>query len=302
MTFFPWKRALRSRTVWFSLAVMLLFALVSALAPLLAPHDPLRWGISAALTDLPPAWVQGGPKDGSPDYLLGTDRYGRDILSRMIYGARTAFVLGLAAVLLAAVIGTLVGLAAGFAGGKLDQAVLLLIDIVQSLPGIMFLVIIVLYFRDLQPPSWLHGLLALVVGFAAVAWAGLARQVRMQALVVKSQLFVEAAVALGASPWQIITRHLFPNVLHVVLVWMVNNVPAVILMEALLGYVGVGVTTSGADNDFTAISWGGMFFAGRSAIMRNPLILIVPSLCILLISMSFIFLADFLRGVSQPED
>jgi len=159
----------------------------------------------------------------------------------------------------------------------------------------------VLIFRNFLSPTWIHGLIALVVGFAAVSWVGLARLIRANILQIKSQLFVEAAISVGASPRRILARHLLPNVVHVILVWMINSIPAVILLEALLGYIGVGVTGAVDGGEFTVVSWGGMFFAGRSAMSRNPLMLIIPSLCILLISMSFILLADFLNGITRQE-
>jgi len=296
---FPWRRALRTKTVWFSLVVMLVLGLVAILAPSLAPYDPYSW--SAGPSSLPPSWVQGRSISGQPEFPLGTDRFGRDVLSRLIYGTRTALCLGLMAVPLAALIGVLAGLVAGYAGGRLDSALMLLSDTTQCLPGVMFLVMIVLIFRNFLSPTWVHGLITLVVGFAAVSWVSLARLIRANILQIKSQLFVEAAVSIGAPPRRILARHLLPNVLHVVLVWMINSIPAVILLEALLGYIGVGVTGAVDGGEFTVVSWGGMFFAGRSAMSRNPLMLIIPSLCILLISMSFILLADFLNGITRQE-
>ena len=299
MPFFPWKRAFRSKAVWFSLLVMLAFGLVAVLAPRIAPHDPYRWGIGKA--NLPPMWVTIPSPSGLPEHPLGTDRYGRDILSRMIYGTRTAYLLALIAVPLAALIGTLLGLISGYAGGKVDGLITRFSDIVQSLPGIMFVVIIVLIFRSLLSPTWFNGLITLVVGYAAVSWASLTRLIRVDVLRIKSQLFVEAAVALGASPWRIITRHLIPNVLHMILVWMINSIPAVILLEAVLGYIGIGVTGATDGGEFSVVSWGGLFFAGRSVMGRNPWVLMIPSLSILLISMSFILLADFLNGITLQE-
>jgi ABC-type dipeptide/oligopeptide/nickel transport system permease subunit len=170
---------------------------------------------------------------------------------------------------------------------------------IQALPGIMFLVIIVLIFRNMLSPTWLHGLITLVVGYAAVSWVSLARLIRVNVLQIKSRLFVEAAVSLGASSWRIITHHLVPNVLHVILVWIINNIPAVILLEAVLGYIGVGVTSAIDGSEFTAVSWGGMFFSGRSTLNSNPLMLFIPSVCILSISMSFILLADFLNETTR---
>lgn len=299
ITFFPWKRALRQKTVWFSLLVMLTLGLVAALAPWIAPHDPYRWNVTQ--TSLPPQWVQDTTPSGIAEYPLGTDRYGRDILSRLIYGTRTAFFLALTAVSLAALIGTLVGLIAGYAGGRLDTVIMLFTDMILSLPGIMFMVIIILIFRNRLSPTWSDGLFTLVIGFAAVSWGSLARLIRINVLQIKAQLFVEAAVSIGASPRRIITHHLLPNVLHVILVWIINNIPAVILLEAVLGYIGVGVTNAIDGSEFTTVSWGGMFFSGRSMLSRNPLMLVIPSCCILLISMSFILLADFLNSITRQD-
>ena len=299
MTFFPWKRALRSARVWFFLAVMLTLGLIAGLAPLIAPHDPYRSSIKQPR--LPPMWVQGVSRPGVPEHPLGTDRYGRDILSRMIYGARTAFFLALTAVPLAALIGTLIGLIAGYAGGRLDTWILFFIDMVNALPGIMFVVIIVLIFRNMLTPTWLHGMITLVIGFAAIGWVSLARLIRINVLQIKSKSFMEAAVALGASPWRMITRHLFPNVLHVIMIWIVNNIPAVILLEALLGYIGIGVINAPEGGEFTVVSWGGMFFSGRASLSANPLMLTIPSVSILLISMSFILLGDFLNSITRQE-
>ena len=299
MTFFPWRRALRSARVWFFLTVMLTLGLIAGLAPLIAPHDPYRSSITQPR--LPPMWVQGISRPGVPEHPLGTDRYGRDILSRMIFGARTAFFLALTAVPLAALIGTLIGLVAGYSGGRLDGWIMLFTDMVNALPGIMFVVIVVLIFRTMFTPTWYHGLITLVVGFAAIGWVSLARLIRINVLQIKSKSFMEAAVALGASPWRIITKHLLPNVLHVIMIWIVNNIPAVILLEALLGYIGIGVTNAPEGGEFTVVSWGVMFFSGRASLSANPLMLIIPSVCILLISMSFILLGDFLNSVTQQE-
>lgn len=299
MTYFLWKRALRKKSVWFSLLVMLTFALVGILAPSIAPHDPYNWNLTR--TNLPPAWVQGTAISGTTEYLLGTDIYGRDILSRLIYGTRTAFFLVLTAVPLAALIGTIIGLISGYAGGRVDSTLMFFTDIIQSLPGIMFLVMIVLIFRGWLSPTWLHGFMVLVVGYAAVSWTGLARLIRIQVVEIKSHLYIEAAVSIGASPRRIIVQHLIPNVSHLILVWIINNVPVIILLEAILGYIGIGLTSASGGGEFSVVSWGGLFFSGRSAMSHNPWMLILPSLCILLISLSFILLADFLNDISRAE-
>ena len=282
---FHWKRARRRKAVWFSLFVMLVLGLVAVLAPWIAPHDP--------------SWVQNLSTPGVSDYPLGTDRYGRDILSRMIYGTRTAIFLALAAVSLAALIGTLVGLVAGYAGGRADSVIMLFVDTLASLPGIMVTVIIVLIFRNRLSPTWFHGLITLVIGFAAVGWVSLARLIRINLMQLKSQVFVEAAISIGASPWRVMSRHLLPNVSHVIVVWIVVTIPVVILLEALLGYLGVGVTAAVDGSEFTTVSWGGLFFSGRSMMSSNPWVLVLPALCILLISMSFLLMGDFLDETTR---
>lgn len=299
MALLPWKRALGSRRVWFSLLVILAFSVIAALAPWLAPHDPYRWSFTQ--NNLPPAWMEDGGGKGMAEYPLGTDRVGRDILSRLIYGTRTAFLLALTAVPLAALIGIVMGLLAGFYSGRLDGILTLSGDIIQSIPGIMLVVLLVLVLRSLLAPTWANGLLTLVIGFGAYSWPSLARLVRVNVLLLKKRPFIEAAEALGASPVFIVVRHLLPNVLHVILVWIINNIPAVILLEAVLGYIGVGVTGATDGGEFTVVSWGGLFFAGRSSINRNPFILGLPSLLLMLLCMSFILLADFLNEMTGRE-
>jgi peptide/nickel transport system permease protein len=294
------KRAVRKKTVWFSLSVILFFGLVALLAPWIAPHDPYKWELYEGY--LPPAWVQNTAIRGSTEYLLGTDYFGRDILSRIIYGTRTAFFLALVAVPFAALIGTLVGLVSGYARGKLDGAITLFTETIQSLPGVMFMVIIILIFRNHLAPTWINGSLTLVIGYAAVAWVNLARLVRINVLQIKSKLFIEAAISIGATPSRIVFKHILPNVLHVVLVWMINNIPAVILLEVLLGYIGVGITSAIQGGEFDVVSWGGMFFAGRKSLMRNPLMIVIPSLCILLLTMSCVLLADFINEATTDSE
>lgn len=292
MTLFPWKRVARSKRVQFGLLIMLVLVLVAILTPWISPHDPFE--SSFTQSRLPPMWVQSGPEPGMAEFPLGTDRYGRDILSRLIYGTRTAVAMALTAVPLAALIGALTGLVAGYLGGRPSAWILYVSDTIQSLPGLMFMVLIVLIFRNALAPTWLNGVITLVVGFAAVSWVSLTRLVRVNIQQIRSQPFVEAAIALGASPARIIGRHLLPNVLHVIVVWIINNIPAVILLEALLGYIGLGVTRGVDGDEFGVVSWGGLFFSGRAMLNFNPLVVLAPSVCILLMTMSFVLLGDWL--------
>lgn len=284
--------ALRSGRVWFALMVVAAFGLVSLLAPVLAPHDP--YALDFARTRLPPMWEQGGAEPGSQDHPLGTDRSGRDILSRFVYGARTAFASALAAVPLAALIGLAAGLVAGYAGGRVGAAILFVTDVVQALPPIMFMILVVLILRSALAPTWANGLLTLVVGFVAVAWTSLARLARAAARQLRTRLFVEAAAALGASPARVVVRHLLPNMLPLVAAWVINAVPAVVLLEAVLGYIGVGLTRAVDGDEFGVVSWGGLFFSGRPMLNYNALPVLAPALGLLVLTMSLVLLAESL--------
>jgi peptide/nickel transport system permease protein len=294
-----WKRIVHSSRLWGSLGIMLLLSLVAIFAPRIAPYDPLKMNIVQA--DRPPMWMQNPSKPGSPEFPLGTDLFGRDILSRLIYGTRAATFLVLTALPTAALIGTLLGLLAGYSGGWIEALIMRVTDILNSLPGIMFVVIMVLILRRLLPPTPISGIFTLAISFAAVGWVSLARLIRGAVLQIKSQLFMEASRSLGASPWHLITRHLLPNVMHIVLVWVVNNISTVILLEAILGYIGIQVTSAPAEsgNEFSVMSWGGLFHDGRAALSRNPFMLFIPALCVLLISMSFTLLGDFLSETTR---
>lgn len=284
------KKLSTSRAYVFGLFIIAAFALVAIFAPLLAPHDP--YASSFKQSDLPPMWVQKGNNIGEIGHPLGTDTLGRDIFSRYLYGVRTTFVLALGSLPLIAIFGTMVGLLAGYLGKRVDAVITTILDILQSLPGIMFVVITVLGLRSTLKPTWINGCITLIISYSVIGWVGLARIVRVTVLQIKTQLYIESAISIGATPWRIITKHIFPNVSHLIIVWVINNFPAIILLEAILGYIGVVITRAVGGNDFSVVSWGGLFFAGRAAIGYNPTLLLVPSLSLLLLSMSFILVGD----------
>ena len=288
-----WKKSLKSKSFLFGLVVILGFGLMAIFAPLLAPYDPYQRGWTN--TDLPPFWVQDRIPAGIIAHPLGTDRWGQDILSRYLFGLRTAFVIAIGAIPLTALAGTLIGLLSGYLGRKFDSIMTIVMDVLQSLPGIMFVVITILILRKILTPTWLNGCIILVIGYSAIGWVGLARMVRINVLQIKSLLYVEAAIAIGASPWRILSKHIFPNVSHLVMVWIVNNIPAIILLEAILGYIGVDIIQPVTEKNFSVISWGGLFFSGRSTLSSNPAIMLLPALSLLLLSMSFILIGDYLH-------
>jgi ABC-type dipeptide/oligopeptide/nickel transport system permease subunit len=240
-------------------------------------------------------WVQNRSDPGVIDHPFGTDTLGRDIFSRYLYGVRTTFILALISIPLMAVFGTLVGMGAGYLGKRIDSWITAILDMLQSLPGIMFVVITILILRNTLKPTWINGCITLVISYSVIGWVGLARIIRINVLQIKTQLYIESAVSIGATPWRIITKHILPNVSHLIIVWTINNFPAIILMEAILGYIGVAVTRALGGNDFSVVSWGGLFYAGRAALSYNPTLLLVPSVSLLLLSMSFVLVGDHIQ-------
>lgn len=291
---YPWRP---SPKVIFSLLVLLTFVFLAIFAPRIAPADPTKMHPGQGY--LKPAWLR--PADSPDGFWLGTDRWGRDVFSRLIYGSRASIFLALTAAPLAALLGVLVGVLAGYTGGWLETLLMRFSDIFSAFPAILFSVLMVLILRDQPLGQVMSGLMTLTVAFAAIAWVSLARLLRAVVLEIKQRLFVEAARALGATDWQILRQHILPHILGLVTAWVVNAVPQVILLEAGLGYLGVEIIRATDGNEFSVTSWGGLFFEGRKLLLANPFILLAPTLCVLLISLSFSLLAEALNQRSQRE-
>ncbi len=293
------RRLLRSPAAVFSLVIIGLFLIVALFAPYLAPYDPLElgWGNDS----LPPAWVHTPARSGVAEHPLGTDRVGRDLLSRLMYGARTALFVALLAAPLAAVAGALVGVVAGYFGGWVDQLLMRLTDVFAAFPGIMFSVLLVFILRETRLGNWQNGRMTLVLAFALIAWVAVARLVRAAVLGARQELYVEAAQSVGVPNGRLLFRHILPNVANLIVVWMTSAIPRVIIMEALLGYIGIRITAAGQGAEFYVTSWGGMFFDGRAALRATPTLLIAPSVCVILIAVAFTFLGDRLRDALDPR-
>jgi ABC-type dipeptide/oligopeptide/nickel transport system permease subunit len=290
---------LHSKAAAVSLLIISAFIVVALAAPLIAPQDPWKLGFKR---NLPPAWMQNAARPGEAQYLLGTDTLGRDIASRVIYGARTALVVTLLAAPLAAIFGTLIGLLAGFAGGRVEELLMRGTDVFSAFPAILFSIAVVLILREQPISQVLNGMLVLVIAFVAIGWVSLARIMRGAVLAEKQELYVEAARQLGLSRRRIMFRHILPNCLALIIVWLMAAISRVIILEAFLGYVGVEI--SGLSNrglDFAAMSWGGLFFDGRALIHSNPIVLLAPSLCVILVAVSFTLLGDRLRDALDPR-
>ncbi len=212
---------------WFSLAVLAIFVLVAILAPWIAPHDPLEGDLMRQ--HLPPAWLEGG----EAAFPLGTDEQGRDILSNILYGLRVSLSVGFLAVLISVAIGVPLGLFAGYSR-RFGELVMRLVDIQLSIPTFLIALVVL--------ALWGSGLLKLILVIGVVGWAEYARLVRGAVLSERAREYVLAAEALGINTPRLMFLHLLPNVLSVVLVQVSVDVPRVILLEATLSFLGVGVS------------------------------------------------------------
>lgn len=293
------RRSLRSAPASAGLLVILLFLAAAVFTEQLAPYDPTAYHFGQ--DRLPPAWVNTASRQGSPAFLLGTDSAGRDLLSRALYGARTAALVAFLGVPLAILIGLPVGMIAGYLGGGIDLLIMRLVETVQSFPAIMFYILMSLVLRATPLNDWANGLGVLSLSYGLVAWTGLARLVRAQSMSIRSEAFIEAAWSIGASTARILRRHLLPNLLGGIAVWITFAIPQSILVEALLGYLGIRIGPTAEGRELPVYSWGGLFFDGRSALSSRPEALLIPLVCIVLVCVAFTYFGDALRDALDPR-
>lgn len=285
--------------LWLSISVIVLMTLVALFASVIAPRDPSKMEIGRS--NFPPAWYDTPPRVGHVDHLLGTDRFGRDVFSHAIYGSRTAMFLILLAVPLTTCIGTLVGITAGLGNRVVESIFLRLTDIAGAVPSFMLAVIIIFIVRATPTGEFFGGLVTITLAFALVNWISLARLVYTSVLQLRQLEFMEAVHSLGASTLHQVFKHILPHVSHLIIVWVVNIIPAVILLEALTGYIGIQILQASNERSFQDLSWGGLILSGRSSLTVNPFMLLVPTLCILAISMSFSILGEYLSEKTNPQ-
>lgn len=273
-----WRRFRRHRLATAGLGVVVVLGVLAASAPLLTRvgllADPLR------------QHVENADAGFSLQHLLGTDDLGRDLLSRAIYAGQISLSIGLLVQGVVLVIGGTVGMAAGYAGGRVDNLLMRVTDIMYAFPGLLF----VLFIVSLIGPGYRN----LFVAVGVVNWVGMARLVRGQVLALKEREFVEAARAAGAGPLRIIVRHLIPNSLGPVIVTLAFGVPGAIFIEAFLSFIGVGIRPP-------TPSWGVMVNEGYQDIFAYPQEVIVPVVAIALATLSFNFIGDGLRDSLDPR-
>jgi oligopeptide transport system permease protein len=295
------RRLLRNKASVAGLVVVALYILVALFAPLLAPFNPTEQIPRNSLR--PPVWVNDNPaRPTSPDHLLGTDNNGRDLLSRLIYGTRVSLIVGVAPQLIIVLIGVTVGLVAGFAGGWLDNFLMRFTEIIASFPELLFVITLTVAFRDTWFGNAFQGLLLIFTAVAIISWTGLARLVRGQVLSLKEKEFVEAARALGVPTSTILLRHVLPNTLAPIIVAISFSIPSLILAEAILTFLGVGMRPSvDRDNPFPT-SLGQLMTDGFNNLSSGPWMLLFPVLMISLLVLSFTFIGDGLRDALDPRD
>jgi oligopeptide transport system permease protein len=294
-------RLVRNRAALFGLVVVGFFIFVALFAPWLAPHNPTD--IFSGNTYRQAAWVH-LPNDpahtGDPRFILGTDTIGRDLLSRLIYGARTSMAVGFIPLVVILAIGMTVGMAAGYFGGATDNLLMRLTDVVYAFPDLLFFIILITALRDTPLGALMDGFVLLFVSLALVRWVTVARLMRGQVLVVKEREYVEAARALGVSDSSIMLRHILPNSLAPIIVAAAFIVPSAILSEAILGYLGIGIRPSVDPNAPFPTSWGGLLLDGRVALGAQPMLVIAPAVCIAAVMLAFTFIGDGLRDALDP--
>jgi peptide/nickel transport system permease protein len=252
----------------------------AALAPLLAPHDPTEGDLLKK--GIPPMWME----KGQAEHPLGTDRFGRDVLSRIIWGSRISLVVSLVAIGVAGTLGTLLGLIAGYRGGLTDALLMRLTDIGLSLPTILIAVVMV----AVSEPSFRN----VVLVIALLLWPRFARQIRGETLGIKEQDFVALAVVAGRSSAWIIRRHIFPNVVPTLLVISTLQVGYVILLEGTLSFLGVGVPPPNP-------AWGLMIADGRGFLATAWWMSLFPGLAMLLTVLAVNLMGDWLRDNLDPR-
>ena len=289
-----WRDALyrlsRNKAAMLGLFTIIVAAILAIVAPFVSPFDPtIPHGSDSNFL---PAFT--GDKYSSSEYLLGTDILGRDLLSRLIWGARISMVVGFTPTLVIFTIGIAVGLTSGYFGGWVDQILMRITDVVYAFPDFLFLLIIVASFRNSAFGELLNGLVLIFMALAIVGWVGVARLTRGQILQLKEREFTEAARAIGATPSRIMWRHLLPNALAPLIVSAAFSVPNAIIGEATLSFLAVGIRPP-------TPSWGAMINQAFPSFATNPWGVLLPAICISIVMLAFTFLGDGLRDALDPR-
>ncbi|MEW1861140.1 ABC transporter permease [Streptomyces sp. NBC_00669] len=271
---------LRNKLAVVALVVLAVLLIAALFAPLLAPDNPNAQDLLMRLK--PPAWQHGG----SGAHLLGTDQLGRDMLSRVIYGTRVSLLVGAGAALLAGVIGTVIGLAAGYFGGWPDRVLMRLADVQLAFPSILLALAIVGFFGS--------GLWYVILVLGITGWVSYARVVRSEVMSLRSRDFVTEARAIGVTDVAIMRRHLLPNVMAPLATIGTLHIAAAIVAEASLSYLGLGVPKE-------TVTWGSMLADGQLYLGTSWWVAVFPGIALMLTSLAINITGDALRDVADPK-
>ena len=263
-----WLRLRHNRLALCGLLVLLLFIVITVLTPWIAPYGYAQQNLEL------------GAAAPSAAHWLGTDVFGRDLLTQIMYGGRISLAVGFIATTVALLIGVTWGAVAGYAGGRVDAVMMRLVDIIYALPFMIFIVLLMVVFG--------RNMLLLFLAIGAVEWLTMARIMRAQVQALRQQEFVEAAISLGLSPAAIIFRHLIPNALGPIIVYTTLTIPGVMLLEAFLSFLGLGVQPP-------QTSWGLLISSGAESMEEYPWLLLYPGITLTLTLFSLNFLGDGLR-------
>lgn len=275
-----WRKLVRNPAALAGALVLLVIVGAAVFAPYVAPHEPARQSLIRRFT--PPIWTAGG----KPGYVLGTDQVGRDILSRMIHGARVSLLVGVAAVAVSLVVGVVLGLLSGFLRGRVDTVIMTVVDVTLSFPQLL----LALAFVAALGPS----LLTIIVVLGLTGWERYTRVVRAEVLALRERDFVEAARALGAGPLRTLLRHLLPNTFSSIIVMSTLQVAQAILQEAALSFLGVGTGSAYP-------TWGQMISLGRDFVTVAWWLPTFPGLAILVTVLAINLVGDRLRDALDPR-
>ncbi len=274
------KELIQCRTAFLGAIIVLSFILIAILAPFVAPHDPLKASIVNRLQ--PPFWIEGG----SSTYLLGADEIGRDILSRIIYGARVSILVGLVTVAISGFLGTLLGSFAGYFRGRFDAILSRFADLLLSFPYLIFAI----FLMSIIGPGFFN----LIVILCFKSWVNFFRLSRGEMISEKTKEYVEAAQALGESDIKIIFKEILPNIIHSLLVLATLRVGFFIILEASLSFLGLGIQPP-------TPAWGSMINSGRAYMLSAWWVSTIPGIALLILVLSINLLGEGLRDILDPR-
>jgi peptide/nickel transport system permease protein len=274
-----WREVIKSKSMILGSVIVLLFVLTAIFAPFLAPNDPYKPSFGHRFD--PPFWYPGG----TTQYPLGRDALGRDIFSRIIYGARISLMVGIFSALTAGIIGVLLGIVGGYYKGKIDALVTLSIDVMLSFPFILLALLVI--------ALWGSGLLKIIVILGITSWPAFARPIRASVLSLYERDFIHAARAVGCGDFRIFLVHLIPNIMSITTVIFSIQVGRAILYESFLSFLGLGIPPP-------IPSWGVMIGEARDYLLNLPWLATFPGVAIFLAVLGFNLLGDGLRDIMDP--